>query len=83
MRARTDYPREQLTSLINYTGVNTTVVFVVVNATAPAAGTLPSSCDTLLMRGNIVVNRTYDTHKNTYIYLILLTIFGPIYYGPP
>ena len=30
-----------------------------------------------------IVNRTYGTHKNLYIYLILLTIFGPIYYGPP
>ena len=27
--------------------------------------------------------RTYRTHKNLYNYLFLLTIFGPIYYGPP
>ena len=28
------------------------------------------------------VNRTYGIHKNLYIYLFFLTIFGPIYYGP-
>lgn len=33
--------------------------------------------------GPMIVNRTYGTHKNLYIYLFLLTIFGPIYYGPP
>ena len=33
-------------------------------------------------RGTIV-DRTYRIHKNLYIYLFLLTIFGPIYYGPP
>ena len=36
----------------------------------------------LLLRGAIV-NRTYGTHKNLYIYLFLLNIFGPIYYAPP
>ena len=36
----------------------------------------------VVLRGTIV-NRTYGTHKNLYIYLFLLTIFGPIYYGPP
>jgi len=36
-----------------------------------------------LLRGAIV-NRTYGTDKDLlYIYLFLLTIFGPIYYGPP
>ena len=35
-----------------------------------------------LLRGTIV-NRTYGLHKNLYIDLFLLTIFGPIYYGPP
>ena len=35
-----------------------------------------------LMPGN-VVNRIYGAHKNIYIYIILLSIFGPIYYGPP
>ena len=35
-----------------------------------------------LLRG-IMVNRTYGTHKNLYISLFSLTIFGPIYYGPP
>ena len=36
----------------------------------------------LLLPGTIV-NRTYGTHKTLYTYLFLLTIFGPIYYGPP
>ena len=36
----------------------------------------------LLLRGTRV-NRTYGTHKNPYLHLFLLTIFGPIYYGPP
>ena len=34
-----------------------------------------------LRRG--VLNRTYGKHKNLYISLFLVTIFGPIYYGPP
>ena len=31
------------------------------------------------------INRTYGTHKTLYIYiyLFLLTIFGPVYYIPP
>ena len=33
----------------------------------------------LILRGTIV-NRTYGAHKKLYIYLFLLTIFGPIYY---
>ena len=38
----------------------------------------------LLLRGTIpVVNRTYGTHKNLNTSLFLLTIFGPIYCGPP
>ena len=36
----------------------------------------------LLLRRTIV-NRTYVTHKNLYIYLFLLSIFGLIYYAPP
>ena len=36
----------------------------------------------LLLRGTIV-NRTYGIHKNPYIEPFLLTIFGPINYGPP
>ena len=36
----------------------------------------------VLLRGTIL-NRTYGLHKNLYISLFLLTIFGPIYYGPP
>ena len=35
-----------------------------------------------LLRG-AMVNRTYGTQKKTYIYPFLLTIVGPIYYGPP
>ena len=35
-----------------------------------------------LLRGAIV-NRTYDTHKNLYVSPFLLTIFGPVNYGPP
>ena len=41
----------------------------------------PSKLDSLL-RGAIV-NRTHDIHKNLYNTLLLLSIFGPIYYGPP
>ena len=29
------------------------------------------------------MNRTYGIHKNLYTYLFLLTIFGPVNYGPP
>ena len=35
-----------------------------------------------LFRG-AVVKRTYGTHKTPYIYIILQTTFGPIYYDPP
>ena len=37
---------------------------------------------TELLRGT-TVNRTCRTHKNLYIQPFLLTIFGPINYGPP
>ena len=31
-----------------------------------------------------IANRTYGTGKNlVYIHLFLLTVFGPVYYGPP
>ena len=36
----------------------------------------------LLLR-ETVVSRTYGPRKNLYIYLFLLSIFGPVYYGPP
>ena len=36
---------------------------------------------TVLLRGNIV-NRTYGIHKNLYVNPFLLTIFGPVNYGP-
>ena len=35
-----------------------------------------------LLRGTIV-NRTYGIHKNLYVEPFLLTIFGPVNYGPP
>ena len=38
--------------------------------------------DLVLLRGAIV-NRTYGIYKNLYISPFLLTIFGPINYGPP
>ena len=38
--------------------------------------------DTTLLRGT-TVNRTCGTHKNLHIYLFLLTIFCPVYCGPP
>ena len=45
-------------------------------------GCLVSVLILLLLRGTIV-NRTYGTHQNLYIYLFLPSIFGPINYGPP
>ena len=45
-------------------------------------GTRCNMIPPLLLRGTIV-NRAYGRHKNQYIYLFLLTIFCPIYYGPP
>lgn len=36
----------------------------------------------LLLRRGGIVNRTCSTHKNLYIYIILLTICCLIYYGP-
>ena len=45
-------------------------------------GTNVSRCPRHLLRGTIV-NRTYVLHKNLYISPFLLTIFGPINYGPP
>ena len=36
----------------------------------------------ILLRGAIV-NRTYGILKNLYVYPFLLTIFGPVNYGPP
>ena len=38
--------------------------------------------ESLLLRGTLV-NRTYGVHKKLYIQPFLLTIFGPINYGPP
>lgn len=32
--------------------------------------------------GGGIVNRTRGAHKNLYIYVFLLRIFGPIYYVP-
>ena len=33
--------------------------------------------------GGAIVNRTYGLHKNLYIKPFLLTVFGPVNYGPP
>ena len=41
----------------------------------------PSLRPWVLLPGTMV-NRTYGTHKNIYVYPCLLTTFGPIYYGP-
>ena len=46
----------------------------------------PVICDPgseLRLSRGAIVNRTYVTDKNRYIYLFLLAIVGPIYYGPP
>ena len=43
---------------------------------------LRGHCHMLTLRGG-AVNRTYDLHKNLYVYLFLLTTFGPIYSDPP
>ena len=45
-------------------------------------GLLKRSECTFYLRGTLV-NRTYGGHKNLYINLFLLTIFGPVYYRPP
>ena len=60
-------------------------------ASADVAGCCCCSCllllllslraPSVLLRGTLV-NRTYGKHKNLNIYLFLLTLFGPIYYGP-
>ena len=42
----------------------------------------PAAYQFVLSRGAII-NRTYGTHKKLYISLVLLTVFGPINYGPP
>ena len=42
----------------------------------------PGSSEVRLLRGT-VVSRTYGAHKKLYISVFLLTISGPIYYGPP
>ena len=37
----------------------------------------------LVLLRRTTVYRTYDAHKKLYIYLVLLTISGPIYYDQP
>ena len=51
---------------------------LVLSKPAPASTLL----GVLLLRGTIV-NRTYGTNKNLYVYSFSRTIFGPVYYGPP
>ena len=36
----------------------------------------------LVLRG-VIVNRTYVTHKKRYIYVFIVTTFGPVYYNAP
>ena len=48
-------------------------------ATTTASTLLTRSC----YGGGGIVDRTYDTNENLYIYVFSLTIFGPVYYGPP
>ena len=52
-------------------------------AVTPSAMVEGLSVLLLLLLLGAMVNRTYGTHKNLYIYVLLLTVFGPIYYGPP
>ena len=37
----------------------------------------------VLILRRTIVNRTYGLHKILYIYLLFLTIFGPIHHDPP
>ena len=37
----------------------------------------------LVLLRRTILNGTYGTHKNLHFSLFLLTVFGPIYYGPP
>ena len=50
------------------------------NSYGTRQGAVPPTA--LILRGTIV-NRTYRTHKNLYLQHFLLTIFGPVNYGPP
>ena len=43
---------------------------------------LQKQIEKALLRGTIV-NRTYGIHKSVHIQTFLLTIFGPINFGPP
>ena len=47
-----------------------------------ASNIVDLTCMAELTRGTIV-NITYGTHKNLYVYLFLLTIFGLIYCDSP
>ena len=55
--------------------------FIIVSTNAGDRSTLRTYVCMRHLRGAIL-NRTYGTHKNLYISLFCLTIFGPIYYGP-
>ena len=48
----------------------------------PVPGTGINGVPGIVLQGTIV-NRTYGTLKNLCISVFLLSIFGPIYYGPP
>ena len=67
---------------------------LVVTAADERAGCVPMQCGRSSRRvashrqklhyyyGGPIENRTYGTHKNLHTHLFLLTMFGPIYYGP-
>ena len=55
---------------------------LVASALAIKEAVFCSNMLTELLRGDIV-NGTYGAHKHLYIKPFLLTIFGPITYGPP
>ena len=90
MRSRTKHQKAR--SLTKVSAANQTAV------AADTLGISPPSCNTFpnyvaligfldpvrtcLLRGAIV-NRIYGVHKNLNIQAFLLTIFGPVNYGPP
>ena len=51
----------------------------VASAADSQAAALPFDC----YGGPYLIGPIYDTLKHLHISLFLLTIFGPIYYGPP
>ena len=58
-------------------------VYIVLPRNIQLVGQLVGMCvrSDLLLRGTIII-RTFDQHKNLYIPVFLLTVFGPDYYVP-